>query len=164
MEVWTLWEPVFWLSADVKIVTVVASVATAVALPPHVPKVVALLDEARLSEQRRIELEQMRAELERRVQERTADLAGALVRAEDANRAKETFLATVSHELRTPLNAVLGWADILERRPDPELMKRALPVIKRNAEAQARVVGDLLTSQHDGGPAELSHSRVTCEP
>ena len=44
----------------------------------------------------------------------------------------------MSHELRTPLNAILGWADILEKRPDPALLKRALPVIMRNAQTQSR--------------------------
>src|SRR5688572_25886577 len=33
--------------------------------------------------------------------------------AQEANRAKNEFLATVSHELRTPLNAMLGWARML---------------------------------------------------
>jgi signal transduction histidine kinase len=144
MEVWTLWQPVFWLAADVKIVTAGASVATALVLPPLVPKVLGIIQAARLSEERRIELECTQAELEGRVRERTADLATALQRAEAANHTKEAFLATVSHELRTPLSAILGWADILERRPDLTLLKRALPVIRRNAEAQSRVVADLV--------------------
>jgi two-component system cell cycle sensor histidine kinase PleC len=37
----------------------------------------------------------------------------ARVKAEEANRAKSTFLATMSHELRTPLNAILGFSEIL---------------------------------------------------
>jgi len=144
MEIWTLWQPLFWLAADVKIITAGASVATALVLPPLVPRVLGVIQAARVSEERRIELERTQAELEQRVRERTNDLANALQRAEEANRAKEAFLATVSHELRTPLNAILGWADILEKRPDPALLKRALPVITRNAQTQARVVGDLV--------------------
>jgi two-component system cell cycle sensor histidine kinase PleC len=41
------------------------------------------------------------------------ELAGAVSRAEAANRAKSEFLANMSHELRTPLNAIHGFAEMM---------------------------------------------------
>jgi len=39
----------------------------------------------------------------------------AVERAEEANRAKSSFLAVMSHELRTPLNAIIGFSELMER-------------------------------------------------
>jgi PAS domain S-box-containing protein len=67
-----------------------------------------------------------------------------LAKAEEANRTKDEFLATVSHELRTPLNAILGWSVLLgERVTDPTIAK-PLATMRRNAEAQARLIDDVL--------------------
>jgi PAS domain S-box-containing protein len=66
-------------------------------------------------------------------------------RAEEANRAKDEFLATVSHELRTPLTAILGWTSILRTTPlSVEKQARALETVERSARAQAQIVDDLL--------------------
>ncbi|MGE5361784.1 MAG: ATP-binding protein [Bacteroidales bacterium] len=65
--------------------------------------------------------------------------------AERINRVKDEFLATLSHEMRTPLNAILGWAQMLDSgRLDPARHKEAIRTIVRNAQAQSRLVNDVL--------------------
>src|SRR5438552_3274070 len=51
---------------------------------------------------------------------------------DDANRAKDEFLATLSHELRTPLSSILGWVRLLRSGTrDPASARRRLEVIER---------------------------------
>ncbi len=65
--------------------------------------------------------------------------------AEDANRAKDMFLATLSHELRTPLNAIVGWISILRIGGcSQEDLAEGLDVIERNTKAQVQLIEDVL--------------------
>jgi signal transduction histidine kinase/FixJ family two-component response regulator len=65
--------------------------------------------------------------------------------AEIANRAKDEFLTTASHELRTPLGAILGWARLLRAgKLDPSAYLRGIETIERNAQAQVRLIEDIL--------------------
>lgn len=65
--------------------------------------------------------------------------------AEEANRAKDYFLAIVSHELRSPLNSILGWAKILlTKNVDEATQKNALETIERSAKSQAKLIEDLV--------------------
>ena len=84
---------------------------------------------------------------------RTALERERLVEAERAARAevervsglKDHFLATLSHELRTPLSAILGWSKVLMRtKGSSEHLEKGLDAITRNADAQAKLIEDLL--------------------
>src|ERR1043165_2694319 len=65
--------------------------------------------------------------------------------AQDANRAKDDFLATLSHELRTPMTATLGWATMLRMgETSGENFHLAVDTIERSTRAQAKLIDEIL--------------------
>ncbi|WP_163013029.1 ATP-binding protein [Burkholderia stabilis] len=64
--------------------------------------------------------------------------------ADDANRAKSTFVATMSHEIRTPLNAILGNLELLGRSSLSGLQRDRLATITSSSHALLGVIDDVL--------------------
>lgn len=86
-----------------------------------------------------------RREAEREREEILKSEQAARKEAEIANRLRDEFLATVSHELRAPLNSILGWGKLLIKgNLDNTTSDKAIQTIVRNAEAQNRLIEDLL--------------------
>ncbi|WP_442942071.1 ATP-binding protein [Nostoc sp.] len=91
-----------------------------------------------------LELSRLRKDALAQQAERIQEQA-ARVEAEAANRMKDEFLQVLSHEIRTPLNGMLGWVKMLRQgKLNSSATTRALETIERNANAQARLVDDLL--------------------
>ena len=66
---------------------------------------------------------------------------------EEAERSKDEFFGLVSHELRTPLTSIIGYGELLSESEAERLTdqgRRYLDVIRRNAQREMRLVGDLL--------------------
>ncbi len=108
------------------------------------------IDKARLYEQ----LKDASAELQRKVQEATAELAhqNELLRRqhialEQASKLKSQFLANMSHEFRTPLNAILGYTHMLlngvtGQVSDPQ--RKSLTRIDSNSRHLLALINDIL--------------------
>jgi signal transduction histidine kinase/CheY-like chemotaxis protein len=80
-----------------------------------------------------------------------------------ANAAKDQFLALLSHELRNPLSPVIAMVGELEvTAPDSPEVRRALEVIRRNVELEARLIDDLLdVTRISKGKLQLSLEKVS---
>jgi DNA-binding response OmpR family regulator len=87
-------------------------------------------------------------DLERRVDERTAELAQAL-------RAKGEFLSRASHELRTPMNHVLGYAQLLTMDAlNPEQIDSVEQILASGAQLMTLI--DRILAVSAAEPEELS--------
>ena len=80
-----------------------------------------------------------------RLQTRTRAAQDARRRAEAADAAKSRFLALMSHEMRTPLHGVVGYAEVLSRRPSlAKEARRQVAEIQRSSAALLTLVEDVL--------------------
>ncbi len=90
------------------------------------------------------------------------ELATAKEAADQANRAKDHFLAVLSHELRTPLTPVMMGISMLQNRHDlAPAVHDTLEMIRRNVEMEAQLIDDLLdVTRIARGKIDLHRSRV----
>ena len=124
MEVITVWHATYWLSGYVKLVTAVASLATAVVLPTVVPKILGTAVDAKNAAARKLELERINPELERinkellseiarreKAEEELRNFAERLAR---SNAELQDFASVASHDLQEPLRKVQAFGDRLK--------------------------------------------------
>jgi signal transduction histidine kinase len=97
--------------------------------------------------QLRSALQDANRNLERRVQERTAELQSALQRLSELNQLKANFVANISHELRTPLTHIKGYLELLitdSLGPLSPEQKHAMKVSQKSASKLERLIEDLI--------------------
>jgi signal transduction histidine kinase len=122
MEIITLWKPIYWLSAYVKMITALASVITAVALPKLIPRIKEM------------------AQAAVRSREIQTELAAS-------NRELEAFSYSVSHDLRAPLRVIDGFSQaVLEDNAQKldEQSRTDLQRVRTAAKRMGELIDDLL--------------------
>ena len=100
--------------------------------------------------------------------DRTADrqvnqaLSDAVAAAENANRAKSTFLSSMSHDIRTPMNAIIGFTTLaVSHLDDKERVKEYLTKILASGNHLLSLINDILDmSRIESGKIQLDETEV----
>ncbi len=129
--------------------------------------ITALEDTAAELRKAKLAVEAERAQLVRRVAERTAELVDANAELARGSRHKSEFLANMSHELRTPLNAILGLSEAMLEQNGESLtprQNRSVTTIFSSGQHLLTLINDILDlSKIDAGKFELHPEPVKVE-
>jgi signal transduction histidine kinase len=151
LDIYVIWEPAYWFDGGIRAITAVASVLTAILLPPLIPQALGLARSARAARDRGIKLQ---AAIE--------DLGQMYEKSRELDQLKIHFFANVSHELRTPLALILGPAEKLAAAENlSEAQRRDVELVLRNARTLLKHVNDLLdVARLDAGKMIPSYART----
>jgi signal transduction histidine kinase len=130
-----------------------------------------LLDRAALDQavteqiiQLRSALQAANRTLERRVEERTAELQKALERVSELSQLKANFVSNISHELRTPLTHIKGYVELLVTESLGALteeQRHALHVSQQSTSRLETLIEDLiLFSLASRGELSIYHENI----
>ena len=98
-------------------------------------------------------------------QKQKAELAAALVAAEQANAAKSDFLSRMSHEIRTPMNAIIGMSTIAAQSiGDDEQVEDCISKIGISSRFLLSLINDILDmSRIESGKMLLKNEKIPTE-
>lgn len=148
IEIITIWKPIYYLQGIEKAATAAVSIATAIAIIPLVPKLLAM----RTPEELQLVNEQLRREIAaRRAAE--AELERSLKELKHSSAEVEQFAYIASHDLQTPLRSVAGFAQLLARRHGDTLDDKGreyLGYIDTGVRQMQALIQDILTLSRVG--------------
>ncbi|MSP49029.1 MAG: response regulator [Alphaproteobacteria bacterium] len=93
------------------------------------------------------------------------ELTKARDAAEQASRAKSSFLATMSHEIRTPMSGVLGLLELFQQSQLTAEQQEMAAVIGESASSLLKIIDDILDfSKIEAGKIEVEHVQMALLP
>lgn len=149
IEVIIFWKPIYNFAGLVKALTAIVSVATLIVIITKLPMTLKFIKEKHEAKSLKLEVESLKAR-----------------EAQEANLAKDRFLASMSHELRTPLNAIIGYTGTLLMRLPGQLnteQEKQLKIIQNSSKHLLSLINDILDlSKVESGKIEYKLTQTSC--
>ena len=123
--------------------------------------ILSLLRKSKIAEAKARQAADETRELNQKLQDSQKQLQDAVQQAEEANKAKSTFLFNMSHDIRTPMNALLGYAKLMKHELKDKKLLHYQEKMEQSGKLLLSIINNVLDmARIESGKMELDESYV----